>query len=76
MFSSTKRITRGHCVGCGIPKDDDVKLYVLDIKDTDMASRNWEPKLVESDADFAACLKCWQFVGLYISSHVRVQKYV
>jgi hypothetical protein len=82
MFSSTKRVTRGQCSCCGEPKKqegrEDQKFFVLDIKDIENVKTfqgNWEPKLIESDSDFAICLKCWKFIGLYIANHVRVEKY-
>lgn len=76
MFSSAKKVQRGKCATCEAEKSDELKLYVLDIRDAVLSNRSWEPKLVESDADFAACLKCWKFIGGYISNHVRVQSYV
>lgn len=76
MFSCAKKVQRGKCACCGIDKTEELKLYVLDLRDSSLSSRSWEPKLVESDADFAACLKCWKFIGGYISNHVRVQSYV
>lgn len=76
MFSSTKKVVRGKCSCCGADRTEDNKLFVLDIKDTDMSTRTWVPKLEESDADFAVCLRCWSFIGSYLSNHVRVMKYV
>lgn len=76
MFSSTKSIQRGKCACCPQLITETVKLFVLDIKDTDMKSFNFVPSLVESDADFAACLKCWKLIGEYIHARVRVTEYV
>jgi len=75
MFSSAKKVQRGKCSCCGADKSEELKLYVLDIRDTNMEHTKWEPKLVEADSDFAACLKCWSFVGRYLSNHVRIQRY-
>lgn len=76
MFASAKRVKRGECSCCGTLKSEDIKLYILDIQDSDMPLTPFIPKLKEADSDFAACLKCWKFIGGYISNHVRVQSYV
>lgn len=76
MFSSAKKVVRGYCSCCGAEKSENNKLYILDIRDVDMKTRNWEPKLIESDVDFSACLRCWGFVGHYLTSHVRITSYV
>lgn len=76
MFSSAKKVKRGECSCCGAPKSEDNKLYILDIRDSDMLSISFIPKLVEADNDFAACLKCWKLIGGYVFNHVRVQSYV
>lgn len=78
MFSSVVKVRRGFCTCCNKPKEEVGQLFVLDVRETEQTGfqGKWEPKLVEADCDNAACLKCWLFIGRYISSRIRVQEYV
>lgn len=68
MFTSCLRVQRGRCTRCGGDKARIGPFFVIDLTHGEPA------KLVESEADNAACAWCCRMVALDIERATRIMR--